>query len=172
MEESALYVKSTSPWKVELSGADLKGRNPSLFRLAPFADFSAAWNRIDNALKSSAVKTIENIALSLTFNPPQFEALLDKLNDLASGWEVHLYGSYADGIDPYTARASQSPDGRFPIFMWQPARTANGLYYQADIVPTPEGRYLEIHSNCGDMKQLLKEAESTTGVKFTPVETL
>jgi hypothetical protein len=62
----------------------------------------------------------------------------------------------------------QSPDGRFPIVIWSPTRGARGLYYEADVIPTPEGRFLEIHSNCGSMQKLLKEAKAATGVEFTP----
>src|SRR5262249_23553060 len=95
----------------------------------------------------------------------------ERMNGFASGWEVGLYGRYADGIDPYTADASQSPDGRFPILMWSPAREDQGVYFEADVVPTSQGRFMEIHSNCGDMTRLLEEARSATGVEFTPAHT-
>ena len=168
-EERGYDVYGESPWRVEAINRNQHRKSPSTLNIGPFESFQAAWESAERALFGPAVKRIDNLSLHLVMNPIEYETLRERFNNLASGWEVYLYGSYAEGIDPYTADASQSPDGRFPIFMWQPARDANGLYYQADIVPTPEGRYLEIHSNCGDLKRLLKEAETTTGVRFTPV---
>lgn len=69
------------------------------------------------------------------------------------------------------ASLTPAADGRLLVFVWSRARDAGGLFYQADIVPTPERRFLEIHSNCGDMNRLLKEVEPPKGGKFTPMET-
>lgn len=110
-----------------------------------------------------------HMRMSCTLIPPAYESMLDELNALSDKWQIDLYGGYADGIDPYTAEASQSPDGRFPIVTWN-NNDGSGIYFEADIVPTPAGRYLEIHSNCGSMHALLEEAEAATGVRFTPID--
>jgi hypothetical protein len=106
----------------------------------------------------------------MCISPDKYPQVYERLNCLASDWSVAIDGSYADGIDPYTAAASQSPDGRFPILTWAPMVEDEHVFFEADIVPMPEGRVLEIHSNCGDMERLLKEAESATGAQFMPVK--
>lgn len=107
--------------------------------------------------------------MSCTLIPPAYESMLDELNALSNDWHLTLYGSYADGVDPYAAEASQSPDGRFPIVTWN-NNDGSEIFFEADIVPTPEGRFLEIHSNCDSMQTLLDEAEAATGVRFTPID--
>lgn len=163
-------IDAIRPLKMGISGADLKGQNPSLFWVELSESFDEAWSRIQCLLADPTIKHIDNISTGLTMTPDDFEVLHHKLNEFARGWQVSFYGSYADGIDPYTADTSLSPDGRFPIFTWMPARENQGKFFQADIVPTPNGRRLEIHSNCQTMQELLDEAEAATGVRFTPLD--
>lgn len=145
-------------------------RNLSFFRIGPFSSFDDVWRRAERFCTGPLCKRICRLAVSFVATPDVYETIYEQLNELSNEWKVGLYGNYADGIDPYTADASQSPDGRFPVFVWSPARDAGRLFYQADIVPTAQGRFLEIHSNCGDMAKLLKEAKAATGMKYRPVE--
>jgi hypothetical protein len=170
--EKEFSVSAAHGWSLYEFETWLNKTNPSSFRIGPFPSFDDVWQRAERLRADPLGKQINRLAVSFFVAPDVYETMYDELNELANDWGVGLYGSYANGIDPYRADASQSTDGRFPIFVWSPEQGEGDLFYQADIVPTPEGRFLEIHSNCGDMKKLLKEAEAATGVKFTPVSKL
>lgn len=169
-DERDFVLKAANGWSLYELERDWAphDHNPSFFPIGPFPSFDDVRWRGEHFRATPLGKQIDRLWIGSCVTPDVYETMYEQLNALANEWHVDLYGSYADGIDPYTADASQSPDGRFPVFVWSPARDADGLFYQADIVPTPEGRFLEIHSNCGDMKKLLKEAEAATGVPFVP----
>jgi hypothetical protein len=168
--ESEFTVTAAPGWSLYEFETWSDKRNPSFFRIGPFPSFDDVWQRAERFCAGPLGKQVSRLAVSFVASPDVYETIYEQLNELANEWKVGLYGNYADGIDPYTADASQSPDGRFPVFVWSPARDARRLFYQADIVPTADARFLEIHSNCGDMKKLLKEAEAATGMKCTPLK--
>lgn len=167
-DESEFTVTAAPGWSLYEFETWSDKRNLSFFRIGPFSSFDDVWRRAERFRAGPLGQQISRLAVSFVASPDVYETTYEQLNELANEWQVGLYGNYADGIDPYTADASQSPDGRFPVFVWSPARDAGRLFYQADIVPTAKGRFLEIHSNCGDMAKLLKEAKAATGLKYTP----
>jgi hypothetical protein len=168
MDGGEIYVKGLTPWKIDLNGAGSNGSNPNSFHISPLRNFADAWTHVRRLTNTVSATRILNIDMAVDVTPPAYEALRNELNALASDWTVTLYGSYAAGIDPYESDASQSPDGRFPVMSWDP-EDHDDLFYQADIIPTAAGRYLEIFSNCGDIAKLLKEAKSATGQSFAAV---
>jgi hypothetical protein len=169
-DESEFTVTAAPGWSLYEFETWSDKRNLSFFRIGPFSAFDDVWQRAERFRAGPLGKPISRLAVSFVASPDVYETLYERLNELSNEWKVGLYGNYADGIDPYTADASQSPDGRFPVFVWSPARDAGRLFYQADIVPTAAGHFLEIHSNCGDMGELLKEAKAATGMKCTPLK--
>jgi len=172
-DEKGFTLAAAPGWSLYEYQERFDKRNPHHFMVGPFPSFDDVWERAERFRASALGRDINRLSISFAMAPDIYETMHGHLNELANEWEVDTYGSYADGIDPYTSEASQSPDGRFPVVSWSLEREIlKGLYYQADIVPTPEGRFLEIHSNCGGMKKLLKEAEAATGVRFTPISEL
>lgn len=162
-------VDADQPDELWISGADIRRRNPDVFRYYGLASFREAWTCFERILVCpELVERINRINLFMRMPPPVYEQLMPACNELADNWAVSLYGAYADGIDPYTAEPPQAPTGRFPVFHWSPRR--QDAYYQADIVVTADGRRVEIHSNCGDPKKIVKQASVGTLLKFTPVE--
>jgi hypothetical protein len=146
--------------------------NPCFLRVGPFQSFNEAASRATAFLKIPHTKRIETLSLGFTLAPDMYESMYEQLNELANDWDVHFLGSYADNISPYASDATQSPDGRFPVFTWSSDVDPSNFFYEADIIPTSTGRYLEIHSNCGNMEKLLKEAHETTGLQFTPLKNI
>lgn len=169
-ESFRLEAMPTSSMRLQVNGTTPKGENPSSFWVDRVGAFEDAWERFIRLLKDPVVKHIDKSWLGLSFSPPEYEVYLEKLNNFASGWQVDILGSYANGLDPYKADASQSPDGRFPIAVWVSDSADNDVYYQADIVPTREGQFLELRSNCKEMAELLDEAKAATGEEFEPME--
>lgn len=167
VENGKLKLSGDLPWHVGVGEVSDGIATLELREIGSLPDAIVIAERILRSPLVNVARTYMSMTCALV--PPAYEAMLDELNRLSNQWSITLYGSYADGIDPYTADASQSPDGRFPIVSWS-NRDGSHVYFQADIIPTPSGRYLEIHSNCGSMQELLDEAEAATGVRFTPVD--
>src|SRR5262249_76279 len=142
-ENGKLALRSTDSIDVTTT---MDGLGLSWIKLFAPCDFTEIPQLIDRILSRSTSEKAASMVLSLRFHTPVFESMIGVLNELDHNWEVILYGSYADGIDPFTADATASPDGRFPIFVWGP-NDGGHVLYEADIVPTPQGRYLEIHTN-------------------------
>lgn len=170
-DEQSFALRAADGWslyELEDVAGQLPRKDPRYFPLGPFSSFAEVWRRAERFRHTALDQPIDELWVGCTVTPEVYESLHEQLNGLANDWHVNLYGSYADGINPYSAEPSQSPNGRFPVFRWKPGRELGHLFYQADIVPAPEGRFLEIRSNCGDMKKLLKEAEAAVGVPFVP----
>lgn len=169
-ESFRLEATPSSSMRLQVNGANPKGENPSSFWVDRVGAFEDAWARFTRLLEDPVVKHTNRSWLGVSFLPNEYEDSLEKLNGFASAWQVDILGSYANGLDPYTADASQSPDGRFPIAVWGSDSSDGDVYYQADIVPRSEGRFLELRSNCKEMADLLNEAKAATGEEFEPME--
>lgn len=169
MDDASFRLEATAPWNLELSGADRERRNPTSFGIAPFPTFEDAWTRVERFLRSDIVKQINNVSIGFRFTPDSYETYFEEINTLANGWCVDLYGSYACGVDPYSAGVKAVSIGRFPLLTWMKEREGKGIFFQADLVSVNNGQILEIHSNCGDLQKLLKEAKAATGLTFKPL---
>ncbi len=162
-------LRSTS--SIELKQQGLKnGRNPYGFHVESIKSFAEAWPRAAGILTSPLIDHISTVGVGVVTDPAGYVKFHEILNNLATGWEVQIDGGYDPDIDPYSTDASRSLDGRFPILTWMAEEAPEYLYFGADIVPMPDGRVLEIHSNCGNIEMLLGEAESASGISFAPVQ--
>jgi hypothetical protein len=167
LEDGLLFFDAVPGQEIELSGADLVRRaNANLCRVTR-PTYEDALQRFERVLADrDIVRRPESLSFSLRITPEGYAAIVDELNGFASGWELHYLGGYRPDCDPFKADSEAGFDGRFPIFFW--TRLADqSVFFEASIVPTPEGRRIVIHSNCNDMKLLRKEA-AASGLSFEP----
>ena len=168
-EDGLLFFDAVPGQEIELSGADLVRRaNADLCRVTR-PTYEDALQRFERVLADrDIVRRPESLFFRLEITPHAYAALANELNAFASGWELDFLGGYRPDCDPFTADSATGFDGRFPIFFW--ARLADqSVFFEASIVPTPEGRRVVIHSNCNDMKLLRKEA-AASGLSFEPYD--
>ncbi len=168
-EDGLLFFDAVPGQEIELSGADLVRRaNADLCRVTR-PTYEDALQRFERVLADrDIVRRPESLSFSLRITPEGYAALADELNAFASGWELDFLGGYRPDCDPFTADSATGFDGRFPIFRWM-LTADSSTFFEASIVPTPEGRRIVIHSNCNDMKLLRKEA-AASGVSFEPYD--
>jgi hypothetical protein len=169
LEDGLLFFDAVPGQEIELSGADLVRRaNANLCRVRR-PTYEDALQRFERVLADrDIVRRPESLSFSLRITPEGYAALANDLNAFASGWELDFLGGYRPDCDPFTADSATGFDGRFPIFRWM-LTADSSTFFEASIVPTPEGRRVVIHSNCNDMKLLRKEA-AASGLSFEPYD--
>lgn len=168
-EDGLVFFDAVPGQDIHLSGADLVRRANAFLCGVKRPTYEDALQRFERVLADrDIVRRPESLSFSLEITSNAYAALADELNAFASGWELDFLGGYRPDCDPFTADSAAGFDGRFPVFFW--SRLADqSVFFEASIVPTPEGRRVVIHSNCNDMKLLRKEA-AASGLSFEPYD--
>jgi hypothetical protein len=168
-EDGMVFFDAVPGQEIQLSGADLIRRANSFLCRVKRPTYEDALERFELVLADpEIVRRPESLSVGLSISPEGYAALADELNAFASGWELDFLGGYRPDCDPFTADLAEAFDGRFPIFRWMLSADSS-TFFEASIVPTPEGRRIVIHSNCNDMKVLCKEA-AASGLSFDPYD--
>lgn len=140
--------------------------NPYFFYIGPVKSLVSAETYVKDLLNSKLVHSIDRFSVVIALNSTLYEKFYSSLNKIGNFWQFNFYGNYNPGFDPYNASLTQCHGGFFPVLEWSPAREADGIFYQANIVPTSDGRYLEFISNCLDLLKLKNEVENATALKL------
>jgi hypothetical protein len=103
-DEDGFTLTSAPGWSLYEFETWLNKRNPSFFRTGPFSSFDEVWQCAERFRVSPLCKRIDRLAVSYFVAPDVYETMCEQLNEVANEWGVSFFGSYADGIDPYTQR--------------------------------------------------------------------
>jgi len=168
-EDGLVFFDAVPGQDIHLSGADLVRRANAFLCGVKRPTYADALQRFELVLADrELVRQPESLSFNLRITPEGYAALANELNAFASGWELDFLGGYRPDCDPFTADSEAGFDGRFPLLFWTHSADESN-FFEASIVPTPEGRRIVIHSNCNDMKLLRKEA-AVSGLTFEPYD--
>ena len=168
LDGDSLTVNSADHWKLMFTQAEFGGKNPRAFEVSGFEDFDAAFNAAKSAVRAVS-KRVDSVRFSAAMVPDLYIVQREALNKVAGAWHVEVDGHLTPEAETVLQGGpiAQSLPNRVPAFFWR--ENQDSIMFYGDVLITPKGLCLELTSNCGDVKKLLKRARIVEGLEFHEV---